>query len=301
MSLFGLESELVVFYYASFTLVIQIIGVYRYQSILRSKEGVRMISRGLGLMLLSNLILVLTIITGQLDDFMRPYYYFNLYEETVYSVGYLLFLSVWLYGNNYFVNKTIMIPDHRKKFFKIANNIINSLITTLVLLALISLIGSLDPDLQESDLYFDIIDLFFAAASQLAIILFLYFIWNLRHEKQLNKSKLTQARLELVIYSIIMQILVSITILIAVIMLISYAQSEDQERMIEMTMFLILSTLLVFSSTIIIWSLYIPNWIRKRFNLLPERFEKIKFIETELPSKTTSASSSTTSDQESST
>jgi hypothetical protein len=166
-------------------------------------------------------------------------------------------------------------------------------------LATISLIGSLDPDLQESDLYFDIIELFFGVASQLGIILFLYFIWNLRHERKINKSKLTKARLELVIYSIIMQILVSITILVAVLFLIFYAKTEDQERFIEMTMFLILSSLIVLSSIIIIWSLYIPNWIRKRFNLLPERFEKIKFIETELPPKVESTSSSSSSDLDS--
>lgn len=231
-------------------------------------------------MMLSIIILLLGMILASSDELLdlwestRP---FNVAEEAVYSTAYLLYLSSWLFGNNKFLQDMIRLDENRKNTIIGINRNINYLVFILVFLSLFTAIRLFLPNIQDqSDLYYTVIELFFGVASQLSIVIFIYFIFSLNRERRENRSKLSKARLELIIYSILVQIIMSVIILVGIIFLLGIPSGNYNSSTIESIMLLGMICMTIVTCIIIISSLTIPEWIRKRYDIGKNRFDPVK-------------------------
>ena len=271
----GDRPEIIVFYVSVVCLLLNIILTGYYWRLRRQSPLYGLIAKGLEFMLFALFILNMTGLIGSIDDALRNIYVINIYEENVYSMGYLLYLSFIFYGMNRFLGDTIRLDEARKDSITGANRSINYLIVLLVVLAGFSSLNLFIKNLQNNEIFYNIIEFLFAIISQLAIIIFIYFAWNLNDERKETKSKLSKARLELIIYCLIIQIIISLEILIATMMLVFISKNQNTDRVIESFLFIFMNMTIVIAFFIVVSSLSIPNWVRNRYDLGSERFSKI--------------------------
>lgn len=237
----------------------------------------RVVIRGIFWMVSGLITASIFIIIGQFDDMS---FVENVLEEIIYAAGYFLYYALWLYGINYFVNNVVKIPEERKSFLGRVNVLINFQIIVSLLFAIFVLVVSETQPVQGNDDYFDLIEASFAILSQIAILMFVYFLRNLRREQHINLSKLAQARIELIKYTIYNQIFLSISILIVSIYLVFGSRSQEQDTIAEAILFTIFNITNIVSSFLLVLSIRIPSYVRERYNITSGRFEAIRRLQT---------------------
>ena len=134
------------------------------------------VTRGLEYLILSIFILVFGIMIGGTDELLEPYdaiISFNIPEEAVYATGYLLYLALWFFGTETFLQDTIRLDESRMESIKGITQRSKVIIVTLLVLSIVTSLRLFFPNIQDDNpLYYTVIELLFGVASQLAIFLF---------------------------------------------------------------------------------------------------------------------------------
>ena len=215
-------------------------------------------------MMVANVFPPIAIAIAQVDNVFYNYDYPR--EITFFAVAYLLYYSLWLFGNNRFINEVIVLPEESRGRIKRANQLINAQIIIAQILVPITIFSTLT-----------VSRIAFLLTSQIAILSFAYFYRSISREQSLTTSMLTKSRMFLLKRTVLFQIMISLTILFGLLSLLLFATDKQIEGWIELVLFAFYNTFAILSSIYINFSFYIPSFVREKFNLGSERF--LKFYE----------------------
>ena len=238
----------------------------------KSYDMIKDLTSSLIIIQLGYLVLNIALVIASVEVFLPQ----DINEDAIYAFGYLSFLILWILGYNRYLHKTIRLSSDKLTSFNWVNRLLNIPIGMAFVLGII--VMEIIPPL--SDYVFSFIDLMelsalsFAAMSQIALVTFYYFYRKLNQEQSKNSSKLIKARLQLLAQSIVPQVILSIFIVAATLLIFFGFYSTE----IIPILFVGMSVMTVISSIYINWAINIPNRIRMKFNLSPNRF---KFIQSQ--------------------
>jgi hypothetical protein len=189
-------------------------------------------------------------------------------EPFVYTSTYITYIGLWFLGHRYLMNKVIKIPELRKAPFFISQRLLNILFFILILIIPTAL-GIILPSWLGSDNY-NTVEGLFVIISQISLFTFLFFRKALLKEKEINLSKLTQARLELIASSALYQVSISIVIFFSA--LVAFSIPPGYDIYIEIVL---LNSVHIFSILTCIkfyQAFHLPNKIRMKYGLTENRY-----------------------------
>ncbi len=193
-------------------------------------------------------------------------------EQTLFALTYAIYFLLWVLANSYFLNQIARIPEDRRTQFEIVKWLLRLELFALIVMALTT--AGIFP-FYDMGLFGlaknDLVELTFVLLAILALFTFTYFYSALGREKENNASKLIKARIELMQYAILAQIIVSFVIVIGAGLLLSNLIPED--RVVEFGLFTVTSIVSLVTNIIMLSSINIPQRVRVRFNIAPKRFK----------------------------
>ena len=242
-----------------------IFSVIRQQ---RTSPGIQSLTIPLIFMLLSILSITISIFAGRLDYVFER----DLQEVVYYTVGYTLYFVFWILGMGRFLRDTVRLPPENRAQFKRVQLL-------LYLIAFLLAIGTAVAMVQPGDStllglrYNEFFQYAFFIISQFSILAFLYFAVVLNREKAKNASKLVKARLDILRYGVLLQVLLSFNVLIAALFL---ALTSIPDYIQEFFTLGSVQIIAAFSAYVIYSSIKIPHFVRARYNLTPRRFSRLR-------------------------
>ena len=246
-----------------------IIGGFLWKTLRLKQHGaMNVIANTTALILLSAFIMNVFLVIGHLNEISDVFADTN--EEAAYAVGYALYFIFFIIGNRRFLKSIIRLPAHRRGSFNWVNRLLNLQVLLTVILSVFT--SGFIASVRSNPDYNDFVEASFALISQIAIISFVYFYRALGTERDKNASKLLKARLQLMRYSILTQILMSLGILIGALFL---ATNTGNSNHVEFYIFTFISIITVLFSVITYMSITIPNRVRVAYNIAPRRFQFI--------------------------
>lgn len=212
--------------------------------------------------------------TTKLDNVFPNFPLLNLpeliIEPFIYLSAYTSFIGLWILGHHYLINNVVKIPDQRRSQFFISQRLLYFLLIFLVLMIPTAL-GILLPNLFGRD-HNTIVEAIFVLISQISLLAFLFFRRALLKEKEMNISKLTQARLELIASSAKYQVAISMAIFFGA--LTGFFLPYEYDINIEMFMFNFIHIFSILSCIKFYQAFHLPKKIRLKYGLTENRYKE---------------------------
>lgn len=256
----------VVFEISMISSIIIAIILIKIQKIHQNQNSLAILTKSTGLFMIAMLIVNIFFAISHMDVLLGIY----INREVLYAISYAFYFILWILGINFFLNNIVRLPPDRVGRFRRTTNLLNFQLVFTFLLTIFT--SGILRSVRENPHFGDLVEGSFALISQGAIITFIYFYRQLGFELNKNSSKVIKARLQLMRYSVLLQIVISLTVAVGTTVLLL---NRYDDAYVEMYTFSTICILTVLCSLILIWSINIPNRLRIRFNLTPSRFEYV--------------------------